>query len=340
MFIPFLHKSYYRRDHLGSNVAVWDATADSTVQRTIYYASGLPMRESTGQEVQTRKYNGKEYVEDHGFDVYDYGFRGYYATIGRFTSIDPLAEQTPWQSPYVYANNNFINNVDYWGLFAKSIAGLHTDISVPILNWVAMDKDGNVVGWGDDEDDNHVYLVDEFWDGTYAGLADYDIIGWEIGAKNYTLNQPCLYLGFYNIGNVSTTTKEGSQPILCFMYGNHPATMFQIEQGLEISWLYDLMNSAFTLIDDVFTNRQKAFMITINTLHTMDKSITQKKIDNIELMIGVLSIKCPEVALLSIAIDIYLPWLIKWIEHTSSSFQQMFNQHLFDTYGGLPDYYK
>lgn len=85
---------YYRRDHLGNNVAVWNATEDNTVQRTFYYASGLPMSCSIGQATQSRKYNGKEYVEDHGFDVYDYGFRGYYATIGRFTSIDPLAEQT------------------------------------------------------------------------------------------------------------------------------------------------------------------------------------------------------------------------------------------------------
>ena len=48
-------------------------------------------------------------------NTYDYGFRGYYATIGRFTSIDPLAEQTPWQSPYAYAGNNIINNIDWMG---------------------------------------------------------------------------------------------------------------------------------------------------------------------------------------------------------------------------------
>lgn len=43
---------YYRRDHLGNNVAVWNATEDSTVQRTFYYASGLPMSCSTGQATQ------------------------------------------------------------------------------------------------------------------------------------------------------------------------------------------------------------------------------------------------------------------------------------------------
>lgn len=54
--------SYYRRDHLGNNVALWDATNDTTVQRTFYYASGLPMSCSTGQSAQSRKYNGKDYI--------------------------------------------------------------------------------------------------------------------------------------------------------------------------------------------------------------------------------------------------------------------------------------
>lgn len=66
--------------------------------------------------------SGKEFVEAPSveYNVYDYGFRGYYAPIGRFTSVDPLAEQTPWQSPYVYANNNFANRIDYMGLFGTS----------------------------------------------------------------------------------------------------------------------------------------------------------------------------------------------------------------------------
>ena len=89
---------------------------DFVIQRTVYYSSGVPMAQSTGQSVQPLKYNAHEYIETHGYDVYDYGFRGYYATIGRFTSIDPLCERTPWQSPYAYANNNWINQIDILGL--------------------------------------------------------------------------------------------------------------------------------------------------------------------------------------------------------------------------------
>ena len=242
---------YYRRDHLGNNVAVWNATADSTEQRTFYYATGLPMSCSTEQSFQNRKYNGKEYVEDHGFDVYDYGFRGYYATIGRFTSIDPLAEQTPWQSPYVYANNNFVNNVDQWGLFARSIAGFHTDISVPVLNWVAVDDDGNVVGWGDDEDDNHVYLVDEDWDGTYAGLAGYDIVGWEIrpaGFCGYIIGKPCYYLGSVTQGYwEGELIAKGTTQL---MYGNN-SVPFEESMG---EWIYNGINAEIGIAGSITHN--------------------------------------------------------------------------------------
>jgi RHS repeat-associated protein len=55
----------------------------------------------------------------HGYDTYDYGARGYYAAMGRFMSIDPLAEKKPWMSPYVYCSGNPVNRIDpdgrdYW----------------------------------------------------------------------------------------------------------------------------------------------------------------------------------------------------------------------------------
>lgn len=114
--------SYYRRDHLGNNREVWQAqveygnrvTPSSTIQRTQYYPSGLPFESFAGDnpERQPYKYNSKEFVTMHGYDMYDYGARGYYPAIMRFTTVDPLAEKYYPVSPYVYCGNNPVKFVD------------------------------------------------------------------------------------------------------------------------------------------------------------------------------------------------------------------------------------
>ena len=72
------------------------------IQRPQYYPSGLPWAEGPGVAVQNRKYNGKEWIEAHGYDMYDYGARGYYPAIMRFTTVDSLAKKYYSISPYVY----------------------------------------------------------------------------------------------------------------------------------------------------------------------------------------------------------------------------------------------
>ena len=199
---------HYIKDHLGNICAVVNSTADTVEQRTMYYASGVPMAQSWGRDTQPYLYNGKEFVEAQGWNTYDYGFRGYYAPIGRFTTIDPLAEQTPWQSPYSYANNNFINAIDYMGL-------------MQVLNWCAVDGNGNVKGWGRNGD-YFVYEVDDDWDGTYEGLDGYGIIGIEIPGmwEYYKKDKPTYYIGFGGGGGLDGPGMISGQ----LMYGNKPVT--------------------------------------------------------------------------------------------------------------------
>lgn len=114
---------YFRRDHLGNTREVWRApfivyaqgntiSPASVVQRTQYYPSGLPWSEGLVPDWQPYKYNGKEFVEMHGYDTYDYGARGYYAAIGRFSTVDPLAEKYYSISPYAYCAGNPIKYID------------------------------------------------------------------------------------------------------------------------------------------------------------------------------------------------------------------------------------
>jgi len=51
-----------------------------------------------------------------GSGLYDYGFRYYMAEIGRFTGVDPLAENHYNLTPYHYVMNNPIMYIDPFGL--------------------------------------------------------------------------------------------------------------------------------------------------------------------------------------------------------------------------------
>ncbi len=58
-------------------------------------------------------FNGKEY--DKETKTHDYGMRIYSEDLGRFLSVDPLAIDYPWYSPYHFAGGNPIMFVDLDG---------------------------------------------------------------------------------------------------------------------------------------------------------------------------------------------------------------------------------
>ena len=162
---------YAIKDHLGNTSVMVNATTQLPVQSTVYYASGVQMAQSWGKDQQPYLYNGKEFIEAHGYNTYDYGFRGYYATTGRFTSVDPLAEQTPWQSPYTYANNNPINNIDLMGL-----SGMNSMTNKNVLQYIVIGPAGEYLG-GVNNDDRGIYIdPDGKWK-TEDGIDNLELVG-------------------------------------------------------------------------------------------------------------------------------------------------------------------
>jgi RHS repeat-associated protein len=107
------NKEYHTAKNYGY-VQTFDAY---TSQRTQYYPSGLPWESNTGDNTGTQpyKYNGKEFVETHGFNAYDSQARWYYPDMIRTMTVDPLAEKYYSISPYAYCGNNPINNIDLRG---------------------------------------------------------------------------------------------------------------------------------------------------------------------------------------------------------------------------------
>ena len=63
-------------------------------------------------------FNGKEQdneVSGSG-NSYDYGFRIYNPRLGKFLSVDPLFRSYPWFTPYQFAANDPVRNIDIDGL--------------------------------------------------------------------------------------------------------------------------------------------------------------------------------------------------------------------------------
>ena len=105
---------YYDRDHLGNIRQVVRAASGSNVVQTMaYYPFGAQFcPSSTASEVQSRKYNGKEFDKMHGLNTYDYGARQYNPVTARWDRMDPLCEKYYSVSPYAYCGNNPMNRID------------------------------------------------------------------------------------------------------------------------------------------------------------------------------------------------------------------------------------
>ena len=121
---------YYLQDHQGNNRVVIDQ--NGTVEETNhYYPFGGVFANSTS--VQPYKYNGKELDTKKGLSWYDYGARHYDAAVGRFHTQDRFAEKYYPMSPYQYAANCPMRNIDVNGdsiIIAPNPNGLIDEIKL------------------------------------------------------------------------------------------------------------------------------------------------------------------------------------------------------------------
>ncbi len=85
------------------------------IQEADYYPFGMRHQNTTATNHYL--YNGKELNTDLGLDWYDYGARWLDVEIGRWSTIDPLAESYSSMSPFNYVANNPISNIDPDGRF-------------------------------------------------------------------------------------------------------------------------------------------------------------------------------------------------------------------------------
>lgn len=155
---------YNYLDHLGNVRLSYTEDPSNPGQPTIieennYYPMGMKHKgynevvSPLGNPIAKKwKFQGVEFEEALDIDLYEMEFRNYDPAIGRFISVDPLADQRNWLTPYNFVQNNPISRVDPLGL----------------LDTYGVNDDGNVV-WLDDKtyhDDNgnevdRLYAIDD-----------------------------------------------------------------------------------------------------------------------------------------------------------------------------------
>ncbi len=102
-------------------------TAGNIIEEDHYYAYGLKIAGISSKRLGDAKegtlknnylYNDKELFDDGGLNWLDYGYRNYDPQIGRFPQLDPLSDDFPMLTPFQYASDDPISNIDLDGLEA------------------------------------------------------------------------------------------------------------------------------------------------------------------------------------------------------------------------------
>ena len=105
----------YVRDVQG-NIRAVVGENNTVAEQTDYYPYGMPMADVNSASAQPFKFGGKELEREGGMDFYDFEARRLDFALGRFTSPDPLCEQTPEISPYAYCAADPVNFIDPTGM--------------------------------------------------------------------------------------------------------------------------------------------------------------------------------------------------------------------------------
>jgi RHS repeat-associated protein len=139
---------YHLKDHLGNTRVTFqpNGSGTTTTQVAEYYPFGSSYLPVSPAGSNKYLYNGKEKQDDvlggTALDWYDYGARFYDPQIGRWHTVDPLAEKGRRWSPYNYCADNPIRFIDPDGMFFGEY----------------LDRNGNKIG-DDGVTDGKTYVV-------------------------------------------------------------------------------------------------------------------------------------------------------------------------------------
>jgi len=111
----------------------------------------------------------------NGYDTYDYGARGYYPAMGRFMSVDPMAELYYNVSPYLYCKGNQVNMIDPTGMWVETDNGWSTSDPEDIQRFCDM-ADIEQTKYGSVTEAQIDQFITEEFNGTGGKLSDGSVL--------------------------------------------------------------------------------------------------------------------------------------------------------------------
>jgi RHS repeat-associated protein len=186
--------TYQYKDHLGNiRLSFMDSDGNGQIaqseikEENNYYPFGLKhsgynMLVFSANLALKYKYNGKELQDELGLDWYDYGARKYDPALGRWHSVDPLAEAYSSYSSYNYTLNNPIRYIDPDGRWVKG-AGLLRNIFKSDERIEAEDRVTEIGG----DAEAHRNKVAGGWNVTYTSGEKVDLGNGDIELKTFNI---------------------------------------------------------------------------------------------------------------------------------------------------------
>ena len=107
---PLIKRYYYVKDHLGNIRQTLDEGGNIVSAQDYYPFGGIYRAVNTADANDKYKFTEKERDKETDYDYF--GARYYDSDLGRWLSVDPLAEKYAGWSPYNYGLNNPLRNID------------------------------------------------------------------------------------------------------------------------------------------------------------------------------------------------------------------------------------
>jgi len=291
-------RKYELTNHLGNVLAVisdkvnlyghdnrLDSARATAVSASDYYPFGLPMKGRTFDSADYRfGFNGKE--KDNPFVSaanYDYGFRIYDPSKGRFLSVDPLFKDYPWNSTYAFAENDVIRSIDLDGLekyyttdgkyIGTSIANKSPN-SIRMVTSSTTSKDGNkqyihgfkeikfndsktelVKMWTDASSDNKERTGYIIFDSDKADIGKTE--GLENGATQKVTDRSNFDRQYSDGGDGKTAEKRGARHTIGGTNVDYYSPKGKAESKNNITTRDNLLKGKFNISKDAFFKRSK-----------------------------------------------------------------------------------